>query len=104
MAVESKTTRISGKDVVDFMNSFDSSEEAFKELESKTEDLARDIDALVHSMANLFEQDALVYGMADVVIKVEMSGLGQTIFKTQIGNLGLLKHIAAGIAEAKEAE
>ena len=70
MAIESKTMKITGKDVKDFMNSFDSPEEVLMTLESKTKELARDIDALVHSMSNLFEQDTLVYGMADVCIKV----------------------------------
>lgn len=102
MAVESKTMTISGKDVKDFMMSFDSPEEAIATLVHKANDLAKDVDTLVHSMANLFEQDALSYSMADVCIKVEMSGLGQTVFKTQIGNPGLLKHVAADIAKAKE--
>lgn len=104
MAVNSKTMRITGEDIKDFMNSFDSPEEVLATLENKAEDLARDIDALIKSMGNLFEQDALVYSMADVCIKVEMSGLGQTILKAQIGNPGLLKHIAEDIAKAKEAE
>lgn len=104
MAVDSKTMRVTGKDVKDFMNSFDSPKEVIEELESKTKELARDIDALVHSMGNLFEQNALVYGMADVCIKVEMTALGTDIIKAQIGTPGLLKHISENIAkeEAKE--
>ena len=104
MAVNSKTMKISGKDVKDFMNSFDSPEEVLAALENKTKELARDIDALVNSMANLFEQDALTYSMADVYIKVEMSALGIDIIKAQIGNPGLLRHVAEDIAKAKEAE
>jgi len=108
MAVESKTMRISGKDIKDFMNSFDSPEEVLMTLENKAKDLVRDIGALIESMGNLFEQDALVYSMADVCIKVEMSALGQTILKSQIGNPGLLKsvteHMMKTEAEAKEAE
>lgn len=104
MAIDSKTIKISGKDVKNFMNSFDSPEEVIEELESKTKELAKDIDALVHSMANLFEQDALTYSMADVCIKVEMSGLGTEFIKAQVGNPGLLKHVAEDIAKAKEAE
>lgn len=106
MAVESRKMRISGKDVVDFMNSFDSAEEVFEEIESKTKDLAKDVNALVESMASLFEQDALIYGLADVVIKVEMTGLGAEYIKAQIGNSGMLKHMSKqiDIARAKEAE
>lgn len=104
MATESKTTKVSGKDVKNFMDNFDSPEEVLTALENKTNDLARDIDALIHSMGNLFEQDALAYSMADVCIKVEMQGLGQTIIKSQIGNPGLLKHIAEDIAKAEAEE
>ena len=104
MAVNSKTMRITGEDVKNFMNSFDSAAEVVATLEHKANDLAKDVNALVHSMANLFEQDALAYSMADVCIKIEMSGLGQTMFKSQIGNPGLLKHVAEDIAKAKEAE
>ena len=104
MAVESKTMKISGKDVEDFMNSFDSPEEVLMTLENKAKDLAKDVNALAHSMANLFEQDALAYSMADVCIKVEMSALGQTILKSQVGNPGLLKNVAEQIMKAEEAE
>ena len=104
MAVDSKTMKITGKDVKDFMNSFDSAEEAIAVLKNKTDELAKDIDALVHSMANLFEQDALAYSIADVCIKVEMTGFGTDIIKAQVGNPGLLKHITEDIAKAKEAE
>ena len=101
MAIESKTMKITGKDVKDFMNSFDSPEEVLMTLESKTKELARDIDALVHSMSNLFEQDTLVYGMADVCIKVEMTALGTDIIKAQIGTPGLLDHISKDIHKAE---
>ena len=74
-------------------------------LENKAKDLARDIDALIKSMGNLFEQDALAYSIADVYIKVEMSALGQTVLKSQVGNPGLLKSVAEQMMKAeKEAE
>lgn len=105
MAANLKTMQISSKDVKNFMDSFDSPIEVLTALEDKTKELAKDIDALIHSMANLFEQDVLAYSMADVCIKVEMQGLGQTILKSQIGNPGLLRHIAEDMAKAEaEAE
>lgn len=102
MAVDAKTMRVSGKDIKDFMNRFGSAEEALMALKDKANDLAKDVNALVHSMANLFEQDALAYSMADVCIKVEMTGLGTDLIKAQIGNPDLLKRVVTDIEKAKE--
>ena len=103
MGVESKVGCISGKQVKELFNEYDNQFELMDELKRAAHDFGKDIDALVHSMANLYEQEQIKLAMADVTVEVRMEAFGQEIIKARIGTPGLVNEIVDEI-RAKEAK
>lgn len=77
---------ISSKDIGEFMNRFDSAEAALIHSVKKVEDFKRDVNALIESMNNLFQENFIPLMLMDVEVDVTVHTCGKLSLQSRLGN------------------
>lgn len=101
------TVGIKNSDIAEYMDKFDSPQQAMIHSVEVAHEFSKDIDALIESMCNLYEDNMVPLSLLDVELNLTLHIGGELVTKSKIGNKDaskqiLLNAMASCIKEAAE--